>query len=53
MAAKFAEPSKAETVALLEKATPENHEKTNKYGVYNKTIIPLTLVVMSCCSAPR
>ena len=27
MAAKFAEPSEAETVALLEKATPENMKK--------------------------
>ena len=33
--------------AVLEKATPENTKKVTAYGVYNKTIIPLPLVVMS------
>ena len=34
MAAMFAEPTKVEIVALLEKATPENYkEKATKYAV--------------------
>ena len=34
MAARFAEPTKVEIVALFEKATPENtHKKATKYGV--------------------
>ena len=33
MAARFAEPTKVEIVALFEKATPENTKKATKYGV--------------------
>ena len=33
MAARFAEPTEIEIVALLEKATPENTKKATKYGV--------------------
>ena len=33
MAARFAEQTEAEIVALLEKATPENTKKTIKYGL--------------------
>ena len=33
MATRFAEPTEAEIVALLEKATPENTKSATKYGV--------------------
>ena len=33
MAARFAEPTKVEIVALFEKATPENTKKATEYGV--------------------
>ena len=33
MAAKFAEPTVAEIVALLEKAIPQNTKRATKYGV--------------------
>ena len=46
MAARFAEPTEAVIVALPEKQ-PQKTQKVTKYEVYNKTIIPLALVVMS------
>ena len=33
MAARFAKPTKVETVSLSQKVTPENTEKATKYGV--------------------
>ena len=33
MAARFAEPTKVEIVALFEKATPENKKNPTEYGV--------------------
>ena len=33
MAARFAEPTKVEIVALFEKATPENTKNATEYGV--------------------
>ena len=33
MAARFAEPTKVEIVALFEKAIPENTKKATEYGV--------------------